>query len=210
MAAAEKKEQSYHHGNLREALIGAALDLISLKGVKALTLREIAKRANVSHSAPYRHFKDKEAILFAVAKEGFDMLVRETQKRFEKIPDDPLAQFLESGMAYIDFAISHSSHFRVMFGLGESTGEIPADLAESSKQSFMILYESIVNCQEKNLVKKGDPLELSISAWSIVHGFSMLYLEGYIGKKYAEQNDHQLKKNVAMHLYTGLGIHGDE
>lgn len=206
MPRAEKKSKSYHHGNLRETLISAALELISLKGMKALTLREIAKRANVSHSAPYRHFKDKEAILFAVAKEGFDMLVRETRTRFENFSDDPLGQFLESGMTYIDFAIRQPSHFRVMFGLGESSSEIPPDLAESSKQSFMILYESIVHCQEKGIIKPGDPLEFSISAWSIVHGYAMLHLEGYIGKKYAEQNDHQLKKNIAIHLYTGLGI----
>ncbi len=202
-----KKSQSYHHGNLRKALIDASLDLISVKGIKGLTLREIAKRANVSHSAPYRHFKDKEAMLAAVAKEGFDKLFQEQEKRFEKFPDDPLGQLFESGMAYIDFAINHPSHFRVMFGLGESKSEAPPDLLESSAASFMILFDGIVKCQENGLVKDGDPLELSISAWSIVHGYAMLYLEGFISKEFAEKDNCHLKQNIAIHLYTGLGVH---
>ncbi len=184
-------------------MISAALDLISEKGIKGLTLREIARRANVSHSAPYRHFKDKEAILHAVAKEGFDMLVTETRKRFEMFPDDPLARYLESGMAYIDFAISHQSHFRVMFGLGENRSSAPPDLKAASKSSFMILFDSIVKCQEEKLVKPGDPMEMATASWSIVHGYSMLFIEGYM-KTFDALAREKLKNTIFAQLYYGL------
>lgn len=205
MAEKQINKDSYHHGHLRTALIKAALKLIEKKGVKSLTLREIAKHAKVSHSAPYRHFRDKDDLMTAVAAEGFEMLVKETHKRFETIPDDPLSRFRESGLAYIDFAIAHSSHFRVMFGLGDNRKQTPPALKKASGESFNILLDSITACQEKKYVKAGDPMELALCAWSIVHGFAMLYIEGYVKKFDCEANQ-RLKELITDTLYLGLCI----
>ncbi|MBU0992534.1 MAG: TetR/AcrR family transcriptional regulator [Proteobacteria bacterium] len=203
--AKKQIKKSYHHGHLRDALINAALKLIEKKGVKGLTLREIAKHAKVSHSAPYRHFKDKADLLTAVAVEGFETLVKETHKRFETVSGDPLSRFRESGLAYIDFAIAHPSHFRVMFGLGENRQQTPPALKKASGESFRILLDSIMACQEKTYIKAGDPMELALCAWSIVHGFATLYIEGYI-KKYDYEGNQRLKEMITDNLYLGLHI----
>lgn len=179
--------------------------MIQRKGVKALTLREIAKQARVSHAAPYRHFKNKADLLTAVAVQGFDMLVRETRERFTEIPDHPLFYFRESGLAYIDFAIAHPSHFRVMFGLGEERKKKSDELRRASGESFSILFDSIERCQAAGAVRAGDPRELALSAWSIVHGFAMLYIEGYI-KKFDEAENRRIKQMVVDSLYLGLRV----
>ncbi len=202
----QKNDNTYHHGDLRNALIEATLTLIAEKGVNAFTIREIAKRAGVSHAAPYRHFKDKEAILFAVAKEGFDMMVAETKKRSEKYPDDPFARYSISGISYIDFAISHPSHYRVMFSSGENISTFPDELKISSTESFKLLIDTIRECQEKNIIKEGDTYEFALASWAIVHGYAKLYIDGFIDDKedIFPNKKEKLKYIVAEMLYSGL------
>ncbi len=201
-----KNDNAYHHGDLRNALIGATLTLIAEKGINAFTIREIAKRAGVSHAAPYRHFKDKEAILFAVAKEGFDMMVTETKKRSEKYPDDPVARFQISGLSYIDFAVNYPSHYRVMFNSGENINKFPEELVVSSTESFKLLLDTICECQEKNLIKPGNPHEFALAAWSIVHGYAKLYIDGFIDNQadtFSRKKD-KLKYIITDALFAGL------
>lgn len=196
----------YHHGNLHRELINATLQLISEKGVKAFTIREVAKRAGVSHAAPYRHFRDKEDLLAAVAKDGFDMMVSDTRERFRKYPDDPLARFQISGLAYIDFAVTYPSHYRVMFASGENRHKATVELNQSSKEAFMFLYNSICECQDAGLVRPGDPSELAMAAWSIVHGYAMLYIDGFIGSanSFFPNSNNELKYLITEALYQGL------
>jgi AcrR family transcriptional regulator len=193
----KKTQTPYHHGNLRRALIDAALDLIAENGVKSLTIREAAKNAGVSHAAPYRHFKDKDDLLSAVAIEGFDMVIQDTHARFEKFPDDPLSRFRESGIAYIDFAAAHPSHYRVMFSSGEHN--ISEELDKRSREAFMILYTAIADCQEMKLVRPLDTFELAMAAWSIVHGYAMLIIDGFI-----KNPPEQMKYMITNALYFGL------
>ena len=193
----KKEPAPYHHGNLKRALIDAALALIEEKGVKALTVREAAKKAGVSHAAPYRHFKDKDELLSAVAIEGFDIVIQDTRKRFETFKDDPLMRFRESGLAYIDFAVAHPSHYRVMFASGEHLNSAEHDRCH--KEAFMILYTSIAECQDKKLVRPLDTFELAMAAWSIVHGYAMLIIEGFI-----KDPSERLKYVITDALYFGL------
>ncbi len=202
----QKSNNTYHHGDLRNALINATLVLIEEKGVNAFTIREVAKRAGVSHAAPYRHFKDKETLLFTVARQGFNLMVAETKKRSEKYPDDPLARFHISGLSYIDFAISHPSHYRVMFYSGENKDRFPEDLAASSTESFRLLLDTICECQEKNIIKPGDPHDFALAAWSVVHGYAKLHIDGFIDNEapiFAKKKD-KLKYIVTETLYSGL------
>ncbi len=202
----KKNNGTYHHGDLRNALIEATLVLIEEKGVNAFTIREVAKRAGVSHAAPYRHFKDKEELLFTVAREGFDLMVAETKKRSAKYPDDPLARFQISGLSYIDFAISHPSHYRVMFYSGENKDRFPEDLVASSTESFHLLLDTISECQEKDIIKPGDPNEFALAAWSVVHGYAKLYIDGFIDNeaKLFSHKKEKLKYIITDTLYSGL------
>lgn len=193
----EKHSPPYHHGNLRRAIIDATLDLIAEKGVKALTVREVARRAGVSHAAPYRHFSDKEDLLCAVAIEGFNMVIDDTHRRFEACGGDVLKRFRESGLAYIDFAASSPSHYRVMFSSGEH--RLRVDLEQRAAQAFAILQDCICDCQKKKLVRSSDPLEQAMAAWAIVHGYAMLIIDGFI----TDPSD-RLKYVITDALYFGL------
>lgn len=193
----KKESTPYHHGNLRRALIDAALDMIAEHGVKSLSIREVAKKAGVSHAAPYRHFKDKENLLCAVAIEGFDLVIQDTLNRFEQFKEDPLMRFRESGLAYIDFAAAYPSHYRVMFSSGEHN--VSEDLEKRSSEAFMILYTSIAECQAEKLVRPLDTFELAMAAWSIVHGYAMLVIDGFI-----KDPSERLKYIITDALYLGL------
>lgn len=197
MKTLNTQPSSYHHGNLRRALIDATLDLIGEKGMKSFTIREVAKRAGVSHAAPYRHFSDKEALLSTVAIEGFDMVIADTHKRFEACHGDVLKRFRESGLAYIDFAAAYPSHYRVMFSSGEH--RLGDDLETRAKEAFSILYDCISDCQNQKLVRPCDPFELAMAAWSIVHGYAMLIIDGFI-----KDPSDRLKYVITDALYFGL------
>jgi AcrR family transcriptional regulator len=109
------RENHYHHGDLRNALVEAALRLIAEHGAQALTLRAAARAAGVSPAAPYRHFADKEALLAAVAEDGFEKLSRR-MRAAARGASDAAARLLAIGEAYVAFARAHSAHFHVMFG----------------------------------------------------------------------------------------------
>src|SRR5579871_2133171 len=107
------RARPYHHGNLKQALLGAALELIAETGPRGFTLREAARRAGVSHNAPYRHFRDRDELLAAVATEGFDRLTKAMAGAARKVR--PLDRLRRSGIAYVDFALRWPQHFAVMF-----------------------------------------------------------------------------------------------
>src|SRR4051794_27635084 len=115
----------YHHGDLQRALVDAAVALLAEGGAAAVTLREVARRAGVTHAAPYRHFADKAALLAAVAEEGFRALHDAVARAGAEAPDDPLARLAASGQAYLRFAMSHPAHYRVMFGPDVAAREHP-------------------------------------------------------------------------------------
>src|SRR5271156_4459878 len=109
------RKRPYHHGDLRPALIEAALSLVEQHGVKGLALSDAAKQAGVSVAAPYRHFKDKEALLAEIAAEGFVMFRDALARAYKTHPKDRVKRLVEMGMAYVDFALEHRSHFKVMW-----------------------------------------------------------------------------------------------
>src|ERR1700681_1736408 len=108
------RSEPYHHANLRKTLLDAAVTLIGEVGPAAFTLREVARRAGVSHNAPYRHFRDKDALLAAVAAQGFRELTRAMREAGER-QSKALDRLKQSGLAYVAFAIRRAEHFTVMF-----------------------------------------------------------------------------------------------
>ena len=187
------KTKPYHHGNLRLTLINAGLAILDADGEKALTLRKVARQAGVSHAAPYRHFKDKNALLTAIAQQGFQKLANQMQAGFHSAQGDALQQFLAIGQAYIKFAGEHRAHFKVMFAerLAMSS-ELSMDIPDKStamlaatrlrlenhavdaEDTFLILVLVIQNCRAANLIKNDAVMQLAFSAWAMVHGIATL------------------------------------
>lgn len=175
------KLEPYHHGDLRQALIEATLALVSEKDVDSVSLREVARRVGVSHAAPYRHFADKDSLLVAVAQEGFQMLHHALDGVSDRVPIDPLKQLKEIGVTYVDFALKHSTHYRLMFSAyGATSAQRNPELEQAATQAFMVLVDSIKSGQQQRLIRQDDPQQLALAAWALTHGLAMLLLDGQI------------------------------
>ncbi|PTL85401.1 TetR/AcrR family transcriptional regulator [Vitiosangium sp. GDMCC 1.1324] len=168
----------YHHGDLRRALLDASLALISEEGFGALSLREVARRAGVTHAAPYRHFADKEALLAAVAEEGFRAMAAGMKERMAR-ETTPQGRLSACGVAYVLFAMEHPSHFRVMFGPHFTK---PPDLSASDEEedAFDLLMGTITEGQRASVFLEGDPQALAMTCWSLVHGLASLLVDGHL------------------------------
>jgi AcrR family transcriptional regulator len=199
----QRKGEAYHHGDLRRALIDAALELIVERGVDGLTLREAARRAGVTHSAPYRHFADKSVLVAAVRREGFELLHRHMLEAREALAGDPVAQVKASGVAYVRFAIERPAHFRVMFGpkLAEQAARDP-ELDAASRRAYAVLVDGLAACQAQGLVREGDLQRHAMTAWATVHGMAALLINGLIPRK--EASVEELARAVTDRLYAGL------
>jgi AcrR family transcriptional regulator len=170
----------YHHGNLRETLLQGAVRVIAEVGPAAFTLREVARRAGVSHNAPYRHFRDKDALLAAVAAQGFRELtraMREPGERPSKAPSNALDKLKQSGLAYVAFAVRRPEHFTVMFDAPVVTSKDP-EYTQASQEAFNTLVNYIRNCQGEGQLPAGDTLERALYAWSLAHGIAKLAVAG--------------------------------
>lgn len=176
-----KKGKSYHHGDLPRALKDETLKLVVEKGIGNLTLREVARRIGVTHAAPYRHFADKAALLAAVAEEGFRKmggLMAEIQAKFAT---DPVTRFRELGRCYIEFAVLNPAYLKIMVS-PEVSGraiEYPG-LLEASTTTYRTLVEAVVDCQKTGALRSLDPASVANVAWSLVHGISVLVIDGLL------------------------------
>lgn len=173
-------EAQYHHGNLRRALIDAALKLIKTAGPGALTLRAAARLAGVSQAAPYRHFASKEALLAAVAEEGFRTMSALQRQAMAAYPQDPVARLDACGLSYIDFASRHPSHFTVMFGPEVADKSSYPSLKAAAKETFAILLGALADCREAGLLRPGELKELALATWSLAHGLASLLVNGQL------------------------------
>ncbi len=175
-----RKQSSYHHGDLRRMLISTAEEIITSQGLEAFTLRQLSKRIGVSHTAAYRHFKNKHELFCTLALEGF----KELEARFQKIdPKDhmsPREQISAIGKAYIEFALENPARFRVMFGQVLVGQELPPELTQAVGDTFNSLRKAIERGQEMGAVRDGDPLALTSVGWSMAHGISQLLIDGQL------------------------------
>jgi AcrR family transcriptional regulator len=158
-------ERPYHHGDLRRAILAAAVKTIQRDGVDALSLRALARDAGVSHAAPAHHFGDRSGLLTAVATEGFSLLADELSETFERT-----RSFLEVGVAYVRFAVRHPAHFAVMYRPELLRDDDPA-LADARRRASGVLYGGVGSA-----APDADALQAGVAAWSLVHGLATLYL----------------------------------
>jgi len=191
----------YHHGDLPRALLDAALHIVETEGTAALTLRAAARLAGVSQAAPYRHFANKEAILAAVAEEGFGSLMAAMARAAAAFPESPLERLRAVGVGYVTFATDHPSHFRVMFGREMADRSASASLRQVATDTFNMVADVISDCQRAGLVRSEDPAEdLALTAWSSVHGVSALLVDGVLDRPVAD-----VAEMVTRDLFLGLG-----
>ncbi len=170
MGGVKAKRSSYHHGDLRRALLDAALALVRERGGAGdVTLREAARRAGVSHNAPYRHFADKGEILAALAEEGFGEL-RAALEAARANEDDDAARFVKTGLAYLRFAQSKPAHVAVMFGPHVAKSRTPA-LQRAANETFQVLKGM---ADDAGVTAVADARRAGVVAWSLVHGVATL------------------------------------
>jgi AcrR family transcriptional regulator len=170
------RSEPYHHANLRQTLLDAAVTLIGEVGPRAFTLREVARRAGVSHNAPYRHFASKDVLLAEVAAEGFDRLIVSMQKSMAR-GQSPVERLELCGCGYVTFALRWPQHFLVMFDLPQDT--IGHEKHQAAGQNaFAVLQECIAAAQESDDLPGSDLLRLAWMAWSLVHGIAKLAISG--------------------------------
>jgi AcrR family transcriptional regulator len=170
------RSKPYHHGNLRETLLESAIELIAETGPAGFTLRELARRAGVSHNAPYRHFRDRDELMAAVAKEGFRELTR-AMLRAAGEKSAALDRLKNAGLAYITFALRRPEHFTVMFDAPTAVKTHP-DSAQAAGEAFGTLATLVKECQEERRLIPGDTHRLALLAWSMVHGVAKLAVTG--------------------------------
>ncbi|HUE23740.1 MAG TPA: TetR/AcrR family transcriptional regulator [Bryobacteraceae bacterium] len=161
----------YHHGNLKQALLEAAVELIAETGPRGLTLREAARRASVSHNAPYRHFRDRDDLLAAVATDGFDRLTRAMASGGRKA--SPLNRLRRSGLTYVQFALRWPQHFAVMFDMPWNQPDYP-ECAAAAERCFGTLLSLVRDCQAAKQMPPDDTERRAYHAWSLVHGIAKL------------------------------------
>lgn len=171
--ARAKRRNAYHHGNLRQALVDEAVATIRARGVEALTLRDVGARLRVSRTALYRHFADKNALLAAVATEGFRTFRLALQGAWDA-GGHRRDGFMAMGHAYLQFALTNPSHYRVMFGDYLRDAAPDAELASEGDAAFRVLVDALVSLQQAGLVRTDDPRALAVFVWAATHGTAML------------------------------------
>ncbi|MEM0980373.1 MAG: TetR/AcrR family transcriptional regulator [Cyanobacteria bacterium P01_H01_bin.58] len=170
-----RSKATYHHGDLRQALIDAALAIIvEDRDAANVSLRAAARRVGVSQAAPYRHFADKDALLAAVAEEGFQRLLKALDTGSDP---NPLARLQSSGVAYVKFAIAHPAHYRVMFSTFRIEQGNDSSLNAAAGAAFAVMVDAISAGQAIGAIQPGHPRQLAWITWSLVHGLAFLLID---------------------------------
>src|SRR5215472_10897440 len=200
-----QKPKSYHHGDLRNALIQAGLELLAEGGAQELDLRKVARRAGVSHAAPYRHFADKQALIAAINEEGFHMLAERIRSTLREVSDEPFEQLLAVALAYVRFARENPWLMREMFSGITIERETFESLQMASKSVYRLYAEVIRSGQEREKIVDGDPTALAGVLWSVLHGLAMLIIENQM-RPYADGSEgtERVTRYTIELLYRGF------
>jgi len=194
---------SYHHGDLRAALLRAAGELLAERGIEGFTLRECARRAGVSHGAPAHHFGDAAGMLTAYAAQGYERmtaLMRDYQARAEA---DHGSHLKAAGLAYIDFAVANRAQFQLMFR-SDRINPDDAEFAAAAEAAFEALAGAARDAAPRASADATQISDRMLLAWSMVHGFATLALEGQLAHRYGKQSPRQFARTVGERLVALL------
>lgn len=199
-------KRSYHHGNLREALIKAALDLISQKGPAGFTFAEAARVAGVSPAAPYRHFRDRDALIADVARQGFQAFARALESAWGAGQPHPRAAFDRVGRAYLNFARTEPAYYAAMFESGLAGSDYP-EMAAEGDRAFSILRiscEALVETMPKE--KRPPAMMMALHIWSLSHGIASLFARGDRARRPIPMTSEDLLEAATLIYLDGLGV----
>lgn len=182
-------KKNYHHGDLKNALIAAGVEILASEGLNGISLRNVAKKAGVSHSAPYAHFKDKQALIAAISTEGFKKLLAQLEMVVKQFRDQPNQLLPEACWVYYQFALQETDTFKVMFsGVLEKEKDC-TDFVEVAQKTFQVVVEVVAICQAAGVLQTGESQLIAMTLWAQIHGMISLYLEGQISHTILDQHD---------------------
>ena len=188
------------NSELRDMILATSVEIIAENGIRGLSFREVARRANVSHQAPYHYFKNDSEILTAIARDGFIKLSLDMKGESAKHPNNPLNALTASGIAYVLFALSNPGHFRVMFERSLlPAGTSIADLPEA-KETHQVLKDLANTVIQSGIANKIGLEGLTLLCWSTVHGIASLLSEGLGGSVKTKSG----QKKIATQVVSGL------
>jgi AcrR family transcriptional regulator len=179
--------RQYHHGDLKNALIRAGAELLAQEGVGGLTLRKAARRAGVSHSAPYAHFADKQALVAAISTEGLRVVRDRIEEAARRHEGDPLEQLVEAASETVRFGLEQPDLYRVTFtGAIEQEHDYPA-YVEMAQRSFEALVRLVESAQSAGVLDPGPAELVAVGLWSLVHGLISLLTSRQIPHRLLER-----------------------
>jgi AcrR family transcriptional regulator len=203
-----KRERGYHHGNLKEALVRAALELIAEKGPAGFTFADAARWAGVSPAAPYRHYRDRDALLADVARRGFVAFADALTRAWDEGRPDTFAAFDRLGRAYLQFAKSEASFYSAMFEAGVAADSDP-DLRAASERAFAVLRNASEKLVALAPAKQRPPaLMVALHIWSMTHGVASLFGRGDAARRTLPMTPEELLEAAVLVYLRGLGISG--
>jgi len=198
--------RGYHHGNLKEALVRAALELIAEKGPAGFTFADAARWAGVSPAAPYRHYRDRDALLADVAQRGFEAFTAALAKAWDDGKPDVMNAFDRLGRAYLDFAKREPSYYSAMFEAGVPL-DVDPHLREASERAFAVLRGAAERLVAL-LPAKGRPpaLMVALHIWSMTHGIASLFGRGDAARRTLPMPPEELLEAAVLIYLRGLGL----
>ncbi|SFG42529.1 TetR/AcrR family transcriptional regulator [Sulfitobacter dubius] len=198
-------KRGYHHGNLRQALIDAALELIEQRGPTGFTLSEAAKRADVTPAAVYRHFEGREDLIAEAAHQGYDIFAELMEFAYESGQPSALKAFEATGRAYLAFARKYPGHYIAMFESGISVNRTP-ELAHAANRANGVLERAASDLSQHIPADKRPPASMfSAHIWAMSHGVVELFARNSPGRASPFPADDLLETGIGIYL-RGLGL----
>ncbi len=198
--------RGYHHGNLKEALVRAALELIAQKGPAGLTFAEAARWAGVSPAAPYRHFRDRDELLASVALRGFELFAAALARAWDDGRPDPFKAFERIGKAYLEFARTEPAYYSAMFEAGVPLDSNP-DLRDVGERAFAVLRTATERLVATMPAQNRPPvLMMALHIWALSHGIASLFGRGDAGRRPLPMSAEELLEAAVLIYLRGLGL----
>jgi AcrR family transcriptional regulator len=198
--------RGYHHGNLREELIRAALELIAKKGPAGFTFAEAARWAGVSPAAPYRHFRDRDDLLASVALRGFEQFAIALGRAWDEGRPDALTALERMGKAYLHFARTEPAYYSAMFESGIPPGSTP-ELRDAGDRAFAVLRDAAEKlCAQLPLQGRPPALMVALHIWSVSHGIASLFGRGDAAQRSLPMSAEELLEAAVLVYLRGLGV----
>jgi len=181
------EQVSYHHGDLRNSLVNTGIELLNKKGVAGISLREIARTIGVGHNAPYRHFRNKQQLLEAIAEDGFRRLKARYTRLELELANDPEGQIFESAMHIISIAADQPNLFQLMFGGHIQPQDCGSELKLAADEAMQSLVGIICNGQRLEVFVQGNPQTLALSTMSMIQGLAIMVSSGKLKVQFHSQ-----------------------